>query len=105
MMNAAFEHVMSPADARTKGLLASGARACVRARMKNLNCSRRKETLRGGAAGWQGRSRAVCGGGHHASALGRWRTEPEVSNLPRILLGKKRFSRAAIREGTHSFLA
>ena len=40
-----FRFVMSPADARTKGLLASGVRACARARMEILNWSRRKETL------------------------------------------------------------
>ena len=56
-----------------------------RARMHRLNWNLRKETQRGGAAGLRGRSRAVCRAGAHASALGRWRTEPEVST--RALLG------------------
>ena len=73
------------ADARMKRLLASGLRACARARMHRLNWNLRKETQRGGAAGLRGRSRAVCRAGAHASALGRWRTEPEVST--RALLG------------------
>ena len=41
-----------------------------------------------GAAGWRGRSRAVCGGVAHVSVLGQWRTEPEVSNWPRMLAGQ-----------------
>ena len=58
--------------------------------------------------------RAVCGGGTHASVLGRWRTEREVSIGPRILPGKERFSRAAQHQArawssqgdshTHDFL-
>ena len=57
-----------------------------------------------GAAGWRGRSKAVCGGGAHASVLGQWRSEPEVSNRPRMLRGKERFSRAAqhqLERGAH----
>ena len=67
----AFLIVKNPVYVRTKRLLASGVRARARARMKILNYSRRKETLRGGAAGWRGRSRVVCGGGAHVSVLGR----------------------------------
>ena len=81
----AFLIVKSTICVRTKRLLASGVRARARARMKILNCSRRKETLRGGAAGWRGRSRVVCGGGAHVSVLGRWRREPVVSKRLRML--------------------
>ena len=79
--------------ARTKWLFASGAHTRSRAGGKKSILTGAQQTRREGAGGWCGQSRAGCGGDPHAYGVGRRRREPQVSNRPRMLRGKERFSR------------